>query len=85
MERRDVIKMKVMIALLMAITVIYFISTFLKYLHWRNTPPKQFWPVNVCRNSLIGTVVPPIPLCNGHNLQYIYPYFSAISFLVRLH
>ena len=47
--------------------------------------PQQFWPVNFSRNSLIGTVLPPIPLCNGRNLQYLHQHFSATYFLVRLH
>ena len=47
--------------------------------------PQQLRPVNVCRNSLIGTVGPLIPLSNGRNLQYLDRHFSVISILVRLH
>ena len=57
----------------------------LKYLHWRDTFPQQLWPVNISRNSLIGTVWLLIPLSNGRNLQYLDQHFSVISILVRLH
>ena len=65
--------------------MIQYIYILLKYLHWRYTFPQQFRSVKFCRNSLIGTVVTPIPLGNGRNLQYLYRHFAATSFLVRLH
>ena len=47
--------------------------------------PQLFWPVNVFRNSLIGTVGPLIPVSNRRNLQCLDRHFSVISILVRLH
>ena len=69
------------IALLTAIMVVSFISVLLKYFHWRNTFPKQLWPINYGRNSKIWTVFPPIPLCNGLNFQYLYQHFFCDFFL----
>ena len=47
--------------------------------------PQQLRRVNVCRNSLIGTVGPLIPLSNEQNRQYLDRNFSEISFLLQLH
>ena len=57
----------------------------LQYFCWRNTFPQQLWTVNYSINLLIWTVFPPIPLCNGQNLQYLYQNVSVTYFLVRLH
>ena len=68
-----------MIALLTSIMVKSFISTLLQYYHWRNTFSQQLWPVNYSRNSLIGTVFPPILLCNEKYSIFVSSVFCDFS------
>ena len=77
--------MKGMIAVWMAIMVIYFISKLLKYLHKRNTPPQQKLACNCFPKNNILIYILRVLLCRGGNIQFRCQKISATYFLICLH